>query len=368
MPTILRRTTSTGKTTYQAQVRVKGFPAQVKTFSRLSDARDWAEKLDRAIREGRDFPERTARRRTLLELVNAYTDNPKSEVRNPAFGDLAPREQQRRVRQLLWWVKILHNPTLDQLTPAAVADARDRLRRGESSSGREVTNATARRYLASLSVACNWARRRGWLTRNPVSIVEKGQESPPRVRFLSDDERRRLLEACRKSSDPRLYPIVLMALSTGARQGEIMALRWRDVDLKAGRATLEKTKNRERRALHLSPELVKILKKDLGKVRPIKGGYIFSPAGAEVEPTFPEDAWQAARAAAGLAGDGPDAFRFHDLRHTFASYLAMTGATLADLAEALGHKTLAMVKRYAHLTEGHTSKAVARMHREYLET
>ena len=74
-------------------------------------------------------------------------------------------------------------------------------------------------------------------------------------------------------------------------------------------------------------------------------------------------AWYKAMERAGI-----EDFRFHDLRHTFASYLAMSGATLAELAEALGHKTLVMVKRYTHLTEGHTASVVARMTEQFLST
>jgi integrase len=84
-------------------------------------------------------------------------------------------------------------------------------------------------------------------------------------------------------------------------------------------------------------------------------------AKAKGSPTFPRDAWEQALREAGV----PD-FHFHDIRHTFASYMAMSGATLAELAEALGHKTLAMVKRYAHLSEAHTSGVIRRMTEKFL--
>ena len=98
---------------------------------------------------------------------------------------------------------------------------------------------------------------------------------------------------------------------------------------------------------------------ELGKVRRIATDLVF--AGRRGVAAFPQEAWDEARLAAKI-----EDFTFHDLRHTFASYLAMSGATLAELAEALGHKTLAMVKRYAHLSEAHTSGVVKRMTERFL--
>ena len=144
-----------------------------------------------------------------------------------------------------------------------------------------------------------------------------------------------------------------LALSTGARQGELLGLRWADVDLGRGQAVLHHTKNQERRALPLTGVALGLLK-DQARVRRIDTDFVF--AGRAGRPVFPRKAWVEALRAAQI-----EDFRFHDLRHSAASELAMTGATLAEIAEVLGHKTLAMVKRYSHLTEQHTSKVVARM-------
>jgi hypothetical protein len=127
------------------------------------------------------------------------------------------------------------------------------------------------------------------------------------------------------------------------RQQRNARLAWRDVDLSRGTAMLHHTKNNERRTLVLSGRALAVLC-ELSAVRRIGTDAVFAaPDGVA---RFRRDAWEHALREANI----PD-FGFHDLRHTFASYLAMSGATLADLAEALGHKTLAMVKRYAHLTD-----------------
>ena len=138
----------------------------------------------------------------------------------------------------------------------------------------------------------------------------------------------------------------------------MVRLRWRDIALERRTAVLQKTKNGERRTLVLAGQVVDVLK-EMSCVRQIGSDLVF--VGRSGIAAFPQKPWNAAVRAAGLAD-----FRFHDLRHTFASYLVMSGATLPELCEALGHKTLAMVKRYAHLSEAHTSGVVTRMAEKFL--
>jgi integrase len=215
------------------------------------------------------------------------------------------------------------------------------------------------RYLAVLSHVFTIASREwDWAENNPVRRVRKLRESRGRVRCLDEDERERLLAACEASWDDRLYPLVLLAISTGARRGELMALRWRDVDLKQGRGVLHHTKNGERRAIAITGLALEILR-ERNRVRRIDTDLIF--ASSDGRAWFPLRPWNAALRAAGIAD-----FRFHDLRHTAASYLAMSGATTAEIAEVLGHKTLQMVKRYSHLTDSHTFSVVSRMNAKYL--
>ncbi len=202
------------------------------------------------------------------------------------------------------------------------------------------------------------AREWNWISDNPFRKLKKLPEPRGRVRCLSETETKRLLEACQGSRDTRLYPLVVLALSTGARRGELLGLRWADVDLERGIAVAHHTKNNERRALPLSGQALDVLR-DLGKVRRLDTDLVF--ADRRGRPSIPRKSWDRAVEAAEI-----DDFRFHDLRHTAASYLAMSGATLAEIAEVLGHKTLAMVKRYAHLTDQHTSEVVARMNRRFL--
>jgi integrase len=127
------------------------------------------------------------------------------------------------------------------------------------------------------------------------------------------------------------------------------------VDFKRGLLTFHQTKNGERRTLPLTgPALV--LMRQHAKVRRLDTAMVFPSRSTKRRRI--RDAWEYAVKRADIAD-----FHFHDLRHSFASYLAMNGASLLEIAEALGHKSLAMVKRYAHLTEGHTRSVVERMNK-----
>jgi integrase len=347
MATIERRITGDGKASFRVKVRLKGYPAQSASFERLTDARRWAQQTEAAIREGRHFKTTEAKRHTLGELIERY------------LRDVLPKKKvstaKDQKQQLLWWKEQLGAYSLADITPSLLAGYRDRLASTPTLRDRPRTPATVVRYLAALSHAFTIAVKEwGWLETNPFTRVSKPKEPRGRVRFLSDDERSRLLEACRGSSNPHLYRAVVLALSTGARRMEVMALRWPQVDFQRGVITLHETKNGEIRVLPLVGHALNLMK-DHAKVRRIDTDLVF-PGHNPQQPIDLRAPWEAALRQAGI-----EDFRWHDLRHSCAAYLAMSSATLAELAEVLGHKTLSMVKRYSHLSEAHTSKVITRM-------
>ena len=357
MAAIRVRKTASGTIRYHVQVRIKGHPAQTASFERKTDARKWAQQIEAAIREGRHFKTAEAKRHTLAELIDRYIG---SEL--PKKGGQKYNQQS----QLEWWKGQIGDYLLANITPALIADCRDRLAKDSTHQGNRRAPATVNRYLAALSHAFSVAINEwGWVNESPMRKVKKLKEPRGRVRFLSDDEvrsdgsavegeRTRLLKACEDSSNPYLYSVVVLALSTGMRQGEIMNLKWNDVDLKQGRITLHHTKNRERRVVPLTGHALETIKVH-SRVRRIDSDLLF-PGLNPHKPMDLREPWLQALRKAGI-----NDFRFHDLRHSAASYLAMNGASLADIAEVLGHKTLQMVKRYSHLSEQHTAGVVARM-------
>ena len=350
---IQARRSNDGSLSYRVQVRLRGFPAQSATFVRRTDAKKWKTQTEAALREGRYFPIQEAKRHTLTELVDRYLET--VQRRRP---HALAKERQR----LGWWKEQLGAYALASITPALIAKKRDELL-AENICTKEAPErrapATANRYMAALGKALTDAvREYHWLHDNPMRRVTKETEPQGRVRYLSDAERSRLLEACEHSSQKELELIVLLALTTGMRKGEILGLRWADVDLKRRQVVLHKTKNGERRGVVLVPQVLELLEKH-ATVRRLDTDLVF-PQATQDKPIDPSHAFQAALAKAKITD-----FRFHDLRHTTASYLAMSGATTAEIAAVLGHKTLAMVKRYAHLSDQHSGAVVGRMAEKY---
>ncbi len=348
MASIRKRTNKDGDIAYRVDVRLKGFPPQRATFKRLTDARKWGQHTESAIREGRYFKTAEARKHTFSELTDRFITD--------VLPLKSPHAAKTQKAQMLWWNEQLGDYLLADVTPALITEFRDKLLAGYTKKGYQRSPSTVVRYMAALSHAFTIAINEwGWLEDSPIRKVKKPTEPRGRVRFLSDEERKRLLAACKESDNPYLYPVVVLAIYTGMRQGEIMGLTWDVVDLDQGRITLFDTKNGEIRVVPLVGIAMDVLKEH-AKVKRIDTPLLFP---GRVKPNKPIDLrspWMVALAIAKIEG-----FRFHDLRHTAASYLAMSGATLAEIAEILGHKTLSMVKRYAHLTEGHTSEVVKRM-------
>jgi integrase len=343
MPTIEKRTTDKG-TTYRAKVRLRGFPPETATFERLTDAREWAKTIEADMKKGRHFGH--SKRHTFAELADEYAPHAKDKVR------------------LDYWRRVFGPDLLADITPDRIAKQRDKLLAEETPrfatppTGNKEADAkrrkakrggpTVNRFVAALSVCMAHAvKELRWLEKNPCELVKKPQENKGRVRFLSDGEREKLLEACRPHPD--LYLAVALSLTTGARQAEIMSLRWGQVDFSRQVITLHDTKNDDRRALPLVGEPFTLLQAR-SKVRSLKNDRIFPPSARAKKAAYIDlrAPWEAALKVAGITD-----FHWHDLRHTAASYLAMSGVSLLEIAKVLGHRTLQMVARYSHLSDEH---------------
>jgi integrase len=347
MATIDKRLGKNNDVTWRARVRVQG-QTRVATFKRKKDATGWATNTEADLSKGKYVPTRADMRRTLVEAINWYIDEYLPTKRRN-------KDQANPKRHLEWWKEQLGDTRLVDLTPELITTLRNKLILGKTRSGENRTPGTCNRYMVSLSHCCSKSVKMGWMRENPCSKVEKLEEPKGRTRFLLDDERDSLLTACKEHDNAHIYLVVVLALSTGMRSGEIRNLKWSDVDLRHKRIVLQDTKNNETRTVPLVGHALELMRE---KVRRLDSPYVFTGRFSDRPAVF-RDAWDAVVTTAEL-----DDFRFHDCRHTAASYLAMNGATLSELSEILGHKSLSMVKRYAHLTEQHTAKVVSRMNED----
>lgn len=333
-------------TSYRVQIRKRGFPPVTATFERKTDADKWAKETEADMSRRRYFPQHEAERHTIADLVDRHLAAVKID---------RPHDYERQRVILGWWKERLGSYSLAAGNlPALIAKARDDLQAEEG-----LAPSTVNRYLSALSKAfSNAVKEWHWLPENPLSRVNKKPEPRGRLRYLSDEERAALLEACRQSEYKPLYLIVLFAMTTGMRRGELFGLRWQDVDLERRTAILQDTKNGDRRSVPIVPEVAELLREH-GKVRKLGNDQVFVADGPAEVWLF-DKAWYQALKDAKVKD-----FRFHDLRHTAASYLAMSGATTAEIAAVLGHRTLQMVKRYAHLSDQHTGAVIERMTRKF---
>ena len=208
-----------------------------------------------------------------------------------------------------------------------------------------VSPATVNRQLDVLSGILNKAVTWGKLQTSPMKSVQSLKVPPGRLRFLEKEEIIKLLSNCNKN----LRPIVILALFTGMRRGEILGLKWHDIDVKRNIITLLDTKNGDKREVPMNEQV----KTALIRVKKHPStAYIFCN-----EKGIPVHDIRKSYSTA-LKKSGITNFRFHDLRHTFASQLVMSGIDLNTVRELLGHKDMTMTLRYSHLAQSHKQRAV----------
>jgi integrase len=245
---------------------------------------------------------------------------------------------------------------ISEMTPSMISGFKMKRRRDGVKSG------TINRDLAILKNCFNIAMKQWeWVDSNPATRIPMEKEPPGRVRFLTEEEFERLYNVCPEW----LKPVVLTARHTGMRKENILSLKWNQVDLFRRVISLEQTKNNERLCIPINDTLMEVLKK-LAKVRHIKSQYVFFHPNAQkrnAKGTFNGKRYYEVKTSfqKALKEAGIENFRFHDLRHCFASELVQRGVDLYLVQRLLGHKSHAMTQRYAHLAPENLRNAVLRL-------
>lgn len=212
------------------------------------------------------------------------------------------------------------------------------------SKSEEFTPATRNRYLALMKLTYRLAEDDSLIKTNPTRGVKQLKENG-RIRYLSDAEEERLRTVIHKSFAERL-PEFEVALMTGLRQGEQFTREWNDIDLDAGTVRLPQTKNGQCRFVQLNSRALAALK--MLHAKSIGSGRVFS----NLVPRWFTEAVEKANVRD---------FKWHDLRHTFASRLVMAGVDIRTVQELMGHKSITMTMRYAHLSPKHRTEALEKL-------
>jgi len=333
MATIQKFTRSKG-IVYRVLIRKAGTKPISKTFTSRKLAIQFAE----SINSNREFFEAYGYQNNvkikLSELIIEYLNL-----------DYKGKDQVEHSRKLRVWLNSLSN------IPAKEINANN-IKKGLVTLPSHLSNASINRHKAAISGVLTYACKRGYIKINPAKLVPSLPENNERTRFLSEAERTRLFDSCRASHWDKLYLIVLLAITTGARKGELTQLRWNDIDFERRTAYVSTTKNGQPKVLPLTESVIK----ELQLFNKNDSSLIFaSKVKEEVAYCFTKP-WKKALEDAEIKD-----FRFHDLRHSCASYLAQSGASLLEIADVLGHKQISVTKRYAHLCIEHKSSLINRV-------
>ena len=306
---------------WQARVRRQGYPDITKSFQGRQDAERWARSVESDIDRGSYVSHTEAQKTTLADLIQRYMAEVLPSMKGATEDSIRLKAICRR--------PICKN-SIAALTPAKVAEYRD-LRLTEVAAG------TVVRELAYLSSIINHGRREwGIHANNPVALVRKPTQPKGRQRVLTSAERERLLAELQPTGRRNVWmlSVALLALETGMRRSELLALRWRDINLDRRTATLHMTKNGDSRVVPLSTSAAQTL---AAMPRSICGA-VFPITACALAANFDK-----AVARAQL----PD-LHFHDLRHTAITLMATKLPNLIELAAVSGHKSLKMLQRYYH--------------------
>jgi integrase len=249
----------------------------------------------------------------------------------------------------VWEAHIKPSTLLAKVTTALVEDVK--LRRAQA-----VAHATVDKDLAVLKAFFSWCMARNLAASNPVSPVKFFNEDNSRLRYLTEDEYNRLIKAAKTIESPRLAEKILLSVHTGLRRGSLFHLRWDNVDFLNRRVRIPRTKSGRPHAIPLNATVVTTLQA-LYTERVPDCPYVFAHTAGRNAGQPVKDVKNGFHTALEIAEIKDSTW--HDLRHTFASWLIMKGASLRSVAELLGHRGLRMVMRYAHLSPAFLSSEVA---------
>ena len=334
---VTKRKGKNGAVSFLAQVRLEGlgFKSAAKTFKTRTEAHNWARDSEKELKA--QAASGSARgdvgQLTLAQLIREY-------LADPDVQQLASYKLMQRVLDDV--INKFGSHRLIEFGVQQLRQARAQLHSAKR--GPLAVN----RYLSCLRSAWNWGRDAGLVPTERVWPQKLMMKEPPeskRARFLSDSELPALLKAAER--DPVLRAPIIISMATGLRKGELLRLKWSDIDLEKATCCVHKSKNKTRRQVHLTSSAVAAFT-DLRKrnVRSLAHPFL-NTEGDPLTETLLNMRWRAI-----VRHSGIENFRWHDLRHTCASLIAQNGGTLLEIGSVLGHKGPSMTWRYAHLVQG----------------
>lgn len=360
MVSYYKRTNKKG-TTYQAIIRVDGYKPKYKTFKLKSHAQAWAEPIELAMKNG-----------TYKEKNLPLDDSPSANIESchdliKYFKEnIAPDRYatpEKYYAMYDWWDNQIGEYKAVELSAALISTKKEFLRIETIYKGKKETtrsNNTINKYLMCISAVLTYAvKELEIIDVNPCSKVSTMTKPKGRDRILSIDEIAKFLKACKEHS-LMVYVYTLILISTGARYSEVLHLTVNDIDYENQQIYFLDTKNGENRGVPVEKNVLDIIKQYLAENK-IEADNIFRAKRNDAKYPY----LRAVLADIIKKLELKD-FHIHDIRHTTASYIAMNGGSLLDIAEILGHKSLVMARRYSHLTKKHTAALLSKVRNKIL--
>ena len=336
-------------TCYQAIIRVKGFKTLCKTFKLKSQAQAWAEPIERAMKDG-NFKE--------IQIDN---NSPRAIIKNIHDliiyfkNEIAPyrySQVEKYNTMFDWWDNEIGYIKLNEISAAIISDKKELLKTQNIYKEKKTTkrsNNTINKYLMCISAILTFAvKELELIDINPCSKVKLMPKPNGRTRFLSIEELNIFLNACKQHST-MVYIFALISVATGARYSEVLHLTVENIDYQNSQLHYLDTKNKEHRGVPIDRNILEMVKQYTIENN-ITTGNIFKAKRSDGEYPYIKGILEKIIKKANITD-----FHIHDIRHTTASYIAMNGGSLLDIAEILGHKSLTMARRYSHLTQKHTA-------------
>lgn len=339
-----------GKIRYQRIVEIYRQGRRIyksKTFDTKRDGLEWEQKLKYEIDKG-IITRESLKKRTFADAIEKYTT-----------AVLSRREKNVRniLHHLNWWKQQIGHLQIADVTPSVLSECRDLLLNEPSPKGKLRKSGTALRYIASASVVLEHCVKEWmWIPQNPIRSIRKPSAGKGRTRFFSQEEIQKIRVGCAESGSQFLLSIFIIALHTGMRRGEILSLRWEDIDFKNKEIKLATSKNGEPRDVPMTEQVYRVLCDLAESVQLNLSGLLFSSPTNPSKPRDIKSSWERV-----LKKVGIEDATFHTIRHTTCSYLAQLGISPILIARIVGHKDSRTTDRYTHAVKSHIREAIGKL-------
>jgi integrase len=318
-----------------------------KTFSTKREALCWEKKFLYELDNGLVTKD-SLKKRKVSDAIQKYIANVLPQ---------RPKNTRNVLHHLKWWENRIGHCQLSETTPALCAECRDQLLQEINSKGKVRKSATALRYIATMSSVFECCMKDWmWISQNPLRSIKKPSPGHRKTRFFTLEEIQKIHALCASSNSPMILPIFIIAVHTGMRRGEILSLRWEDIDLKEKEIRLSTSKNGESGDIAMTNDVYEVFADLLVSKKTTISGLVFPSPNNPQKPVDIKSTWERILDKAGITGA-----TFHTIRHSTCSHLASLGVSPTLIARIVGHKDSRTTDIYIDAVKSHRREVMKQL-------